>query len=293
MTFANEGVLVLIASPGDTTDERAAAAFELNRWNAARAQREAVTLIPWLYERNAVPLMGGHPQSIINSQAVDRADVVVAIFDTRLGTKTAEAVSGTAEEIERAIAAGKRVHVYFSAEDIKRDHFDPEQFAALEDFRKSLEPRGLLGRYASPEDLASQVRDALEFDIQDMGWGNREAPGSSSRTGAQLVARHDHRKEQAGFDKRGKAKYRTTSNRLVVQNLSTSTTASGVMVDVQGLNDLVMRFDGPSAPFDLTPGSSRSFVLIPMSRGDVEVRFTWTEGSEQKTSTVTIPVPGA
>ena len=293
MTFANEGVLVLIASPGDTMEERAAAAFELNRWNAARAQRDGVTLIPWLYERNAVPLMGGHPQSIINSQAVDRADVVIAIFDTRLGTRTAEAVSGTAEEIERAIAAGKRVHIYFSGEDIKRDRFDAAQFEALEAFRKSLEPRGLLGRYSSPEDLASQVRDALELDIQDMGWGADAAARMPMTGGAQLVAWHEHRKEQTGFDKRGKAKYRVTANRLIIENQSKSTVASDVELTLRSFEDRGVHFEGPDGSFDLTPGSSRSFPLIPLGRGDVEIGFTWSEAGKRKSSSMTIPVPGS
>ena len=65
-----------------------------------------------------MPVLGGPPQSVINAQAVGRADVVVAFFDSRLGTETPEAVSGTAEEIKRAHAAGKPIHVYFSTEDI-------------------------------------------------------------------------------------------------------------------------------------------------------------------------------
>lgn len=84
--------------------------------------------MPWLYEQHSVPLLGGHPQSVINAQAVDRADVVVAFFDSRLGTATPEAVSGTAEKIKRAHAEAKPVHIYFSTEDIPRSA-DPDQLA--------------------------------------------------------------------------------------------------------------------------------------------------------------------
>jgi hypothetical protein len=63
-----------------------------------------------------VARVGNRPQAIINAQAVDRADIVVAFFDSRLGTSTGVDVSGTAEEINRAVDMGKPVHVYFSDE---------------------------------------------------------------------------------------------------------------------------------------------------------------------------------
>jgi hypothetical protein len=112
MTFSAIAILVLIASPGDTAEERAAIQLQLSKWNVSRGERESVVAVPWLYEQHSIPMLGGHPQSVINAQAVDRADVV----DSRLGTETPEAVSGTAEEIRRALAAGKPVHVYFSKE---------------------------------------------------------------------------------------------------------------------------------------------------------------------------------
>jgi nucleoside 2-deoxyribosyltransferase len=77
-------------------------------------------------------MLGGHAQSIINAQAVSRADVVVAFFDARLGTETPEEVSGTAEEISRAHRDGKPVHAYFSNEAVQRGSVDPEQLQASE-----------------------------------------------------------------------------------------------------------------------------------------------------------------
>jgi hypothetical protein len=73
-----------------------------------------VVLLSWLYEQHTVPRLGDAPQSVINHQALDRADVAVAFFDLRLGTETTEAVSGTAEEILKSRDAGKPVHVYSS-----------------------------------------------------------------------------------------------------------------------------------------------------------------------------------
>lgn len=122
--------------------------------------------------------MGEYAQSIINSQAVDRADVVVAFFDSRLGTETPEAVSGTAEEIKRAQKAGKPVHVYFSTEPVPRELVDADQLAALKSFKSTLSAEGLLGSYENPQHLASQVVSAIDYDVNAKDWGATVRPAA-------------------------------------------------------------------------------------------------------------------
>jgi hypothetical protein len=129
MPFDAHVLKVLIASPSDTGSERDAAERALHGWNADRAEREQVILLPRRWE-NAVPRLGGSGQGVINQQMVDDADIVLAVFDARLGQATPAAVSGTAEEIQRAHEAGVPVHVWFSDEPIPRDA-DLEQVRAL------------------------------------------------------------------------------------------------------------------------------------------------------------------
>lgn len=102
MAFDAHVLKVLIASPGDTSDERDAVVESLHGWNAARGEPENVVLLPRRWETDAVPHLGGSGQSVINSQLVDDADIIIALFDSRLGQATDDAVSGTAEEIQRA-----------------------------------------------------------------------------------------------------------------------------------------------------------------------------------------------
>jgi hypothetical protein len=66
-------------------------------------------LLPVMWERDATPDLGDRPQGIINRQLVDVCDVLIGTFWAKLGTPTSEAESGTAEEIERFIKAGKPV----------------------------------------------------------------------------------------------------------------------------------------------------------------------------------------
>ena len=110
---------VLISSPGDTGEEVAAVKESLHGWNGSRAESAQVILLPRHWKSDAVPRLGaGGGQGVINEQLVDDADIVIALFDSRLGQATADAVSGTAEEIQRAVDAGKHVHVWFSNEPI-------------------------------------------------------------------------------------------------------------------------------------------------------------------------------
>ena len=51
-------------------------------------------------------------QSILNRQLVDEADIVVGLFHSRLGQPTSRGASGTAEEIDRSVERGVKVHVF-------------------------------------------------------------------------------------------------------------------------------------------------------------------------------------
>ncbi|MCX2931698.1 hypothetical protein ORI20_15560 [Mycobacterium sp. CVI_P3] len=169
MGFDAHVLKVLIASPSDTIRERDAIE-KAHGWNSSRAEREQIQLAPWRWETHAIPELGGTAQDIIDRQAVETCDVVIAVFNARLGTATDDAVSGTAHEIIHAHGAGKPVHVYFSTEPFPRDT-KPEEIQRLNDFKDQLRGEGLLGEYASVEDLQFKVRDAIERDLASMDLG--------------------------------------------------------------------------------------------------------------------------
>jgi hypothetical protein len=170
MSFDAHVLKLLIASPGETGPERDAMEQTFLDWNNARAEREQIVLVPWRWERHAVPELGGAAQAIIDRQAVDACDLVYAAFNARLGTATDDAVSGTAHEILRAHAAGKPVHVWFSTRGYP-DEITPAELKRLKDFKKELQAQSLLGGYGSVEDLQAQVRNAIELDLNRMNFG--------------------------------------------------------------------------------------------------------------------------
>jgi hypothetical protein len=275
---------VLIASPGDTKEERDAAERALHAWNGDRAERERVVVLPRRWETNAVPRLGsGGGQGVINEQLVDKADVLIALFDSRLGMATPAAVSGTAEEIQRAHSAGKPVHVWFSEEELPRDS-DLDQLRALRDFKTALQPLGLLGSYSSPDDLAYKVRQALESDLEYLQLGAVQQ--RSSKPGAILRARYESDREPY-TDGRGRVSYRSRRERIVVTNVG-SQLATDVAVELRPLGDLPspQLVNAEMRP-TIIPNSDFPWPLIvAMGTADVvEVVMRWSEDGEERFET--------
>jgi hypothetical protein len=70
---------------------------------------------------------GRRPSS--NDQLVDDADILIGLFKARIGTPTGISASGTIEEIDRLVAAGKPVMLYFSTGPIPHNHVLMTTFA--------------------------------------------------------------------------------------------------------------------------------------------------------------------
>lgn len=281
MAFDAHALLVLIASPGDTRDERDAVERALHAWNTDRAARESIVLLPRRWETSAVPRLGARPQGVINQQLVDAADIVIALFDSRLGMETGEAVSGTAEEIERAHEARKPVHVWFSDEPIPRDA-DLDQVAALRNFKEKLEALGLLGAYSSPEDLAFKVRQAIESDLDELELGPL-AGRHPERKGAVLRAHYEKDREQY-LDSKNKVKYRTRNERLVVHN-SGDANAESVSVSLAPMDGDASRMPtlwGEMSP-TIIPESDYFWRMAAGfgSAHSVKVQIAWTEDGQE------------
>lgn len=159
----------LIASPGDVRHHREAIANEvagLNRSPLAKVLGFRIDEVRW--ELDAVPQLGrGDGQEVINQQLAEPADIIIGVFHSRLGTRTARAVSGTAEEIASGVERKIPVHVYRDTSPPPEGH-DPEQLGALEAYLKSIRGDGLVATFESDAELARQVRLALEHDVAEL-----------------------------------------------------------------------------------------------------------------------------
>jgi hypothetical protein len=165
MGFQANVLRVMIASPGDVAEEREVVTEEIHRWNDANASARQLVLLPVKWETHSTPQQGDHPQTIINRQLLEDADILVAIFGTRIGTPTAEHLSGTVEEIRKHVAAGKTAKIYFSDVPVPPSSLDPEQYAQLQKFRKEIQSTGLYATFSDVDQFRSLFSHHLDLEL--------------------------------------------------------------------------------------------------------------------------------
>lgn len=156
---------VIIASPSDVSAERSIVREVLSEWNVVNSDARRQVLLPIGWETHSVPEMGDRPQALINKQILRDCDLLVGVFWTRIGTATGEYASGTIEEIEEHIKAGKPTMLYFSSAPVLPDSVDPDQYSRLKEFRLSCQSRGLYEPYSDVQDFRTKLYRHLQLKI--------------------------------------------------------------------------------------------------------------------------------
>jgi hypothetical protein len=152
---------LLVSGPSDITDaDLDAVAAAVGRWNAVYGPAYATAIVPLSWRHHAVAEYGEPAQDLLNDQLVDQADIVVALFWTRLGSPTSNAVSGTAEEIERAAAGRKNVAVLHCGRPMPTD-VDLSEVGRLRTFLTDVRSRALLLSYHDEAELQRHVENIL------------------------------------------------------------------------------------------------------------------------------------
>ncbi len=158
----------MIASPGDVLEERNVARDIIHEWNYVHSSPSTSTvLIPVGWETHSSPDLAGRPQQIINERILKNCDLLIGIFWTKLGTPTGESASGTAEEIERHVAAGKPAMVYFSIMPVALDSVDSDQYAALQKFKAWCKTKGLIETFQNIPEFQTKFTRQLQLTLRD------------------------------------------------------------------------------------------------------------------------------
>lgn len=176
MSYIAKAFNVMVASPGDVASERSIVRDVIYEWNAVHSAKRQIVLLPIGWESHSSPEMGASPQTIINNQVLDKCDLMVGVFWTRLGTETDEYSSGTVEEIERHVAAAKPVMLYFSSQPVAMDTADLDQVAKLKVFKESCKKRGLYESYDSHADFRTKFYRHLQLKVNDHNLFNSDVP---------------------------------------------------------------------------------------------------------------------
>jgi hypothetical protein len=148
---------VMIASPGDVATERTIIRDVVYEWNFIHSEDRSIVLLPVSWESHSSPAMGDRPQAIINKQILANSDLLIAAFWTRLGSPTGNSASGTVEEIEEHLSAGKPAMIYFSSAPVRQESVDENQYKGLRKFKDEYLQKGLVETY----DSLSEFREKL------------------------------------------------------------------------------------------------------------------------------------
>lgn len=164
MAFRSLTIPIMIASPGDVELERDMVREVIAEWNSINSVSREIVLLAVGWDTHAAPELGGRAQEIINERLLKDCDLLVAIFWTKLGTPTGKAASGTVEEIERHLEAGKPAMVYFSATPVAPQSLDPEEYGKLQEFRDWCKGQGLIETFDSIDDF--RIKFNRQFQTQ-------------------------------------------------------------------------------------------------------------------------------
>ena len=167
MAYQATVIPVMIASPGDVSEEREIVREVVHAWNYIHSTKTKVVLMPVSWETHSSPELGSRPQELINSRVLKDCDLLIGVFWTRLGTPTGEAKSGTVEEIERHIDAKKPAMIYFSSKRVTPQSIDATQYQALQEFKEKCKGWGLVEEFESTIDFKEKLGKQLQISIRD------------------------------------------------------------------------------------------------------------------------------
>lgn len=280
MSFVATTLRVMIASPGDTADARDSVERAIHDWNATHAESRSVVLLPWRWETSAIPESGDEPQAILNVQGLDRADIVFALFGSRIGSPTATNISGTVEEVERADSNGKPVHIYFSKAPHPTD-VDLDQLGKLRDFKAAVSSTSLYGEYDNVTDLTVQVWKAIEYDLAKMNLDAPRPPGPDAVNDVRFFVQKQQSTETV-FSTKGEPRTRTR-RWIDVTNQSDTKDAENVTFELETPGD--MHMFAPNEPITVHPRQTRQIpfeVGIGGVSGEPILIVNWDLDGERK-----------
>jgi len=289
---------LLISCPGDVPiTDLAIVQKAVNRWNGIYGESFGAAVVPTSWGTHAAAEFGGSPQDILNRQLVDRSDICLALFANRLGTPTASAESGTAEEIERIANGGKYVAILRSRRPVDTSLINLEQAQNLERYLAKIGANALVLDYATDDDLSQKVDTILAAAVaRDQGRAElQRQPNQPIERIAEVWPRVDSSEEIIRFGSSG----RTTTRRnwrLILTNTGDAP-ARNVRIKLEPYKEgeEVWRIlaDSPDSEPEieiLAPKSETRFVLIATMGMAIQVRciVSWNDnrGNQQNMSTL-------
>lgn len=298
MAFPVLMVQVLVAAPGDTEGARRVVRQALEDWNALNGEATGVAFQPIMWERDGVPEPADLARADLDRHLVEKADVIVGTFWTRLGTADGDRPSTTAEQILCAIAAGTPALVYFATQPVLPDAVDEDEYARLRAFRERLQDRALADTYDTEAELARKLAKHLTTLARESFCPKAPGPvvpgtvvaSPVSLPHAVLSGSIQAEREVAGVDEGGSPRYRTRHRFVVVNEGEAAAENVRLQFLPQHPGEEAPEPVGPSPVVRLAPRGALGWpiagVLSDAPRWDVLI--LWSEGGTEYEERLTV-----
>lgn len=169
---------LLISCPGDVSKYVDVVKECIESFNITTGRLNNAEIVGQHWSTSSFAQSGDRPQEILNKQFVRDCDAAIAIFWTRFGTPTDKYGSGTEEEIEEMLSAGKQVFMYFVTESVDLNKVDLEQYKKVQEFKGKYEGKGKYGTYftvSNVEELRKLFSNHLIMYFLPIIMGEKEA----------------------------------------------------------------------------------------------------------------------
>lgn len=158
----------LVASPGDTKEERQICLKIFNELNKGLGESFGFVIEERMWEHNTRPSFSGeYSQETISDQLGNDYDLFVGIMNNKFGTETKVAGSGTEEEFNNAYQRLKNkesldIMFYFNDAPVKKSELNSDDFNKVNKFKEKVaELGGYYWTYNGVSDFESTFRTHL------------------------------------------------------------------------------------------------------------------------------------
>lgn len=172
----------MIISTGNMAEERRIVRDSIYHWNEINSEYEEVIFKASGYDIDVRADSGMRPQESINEQIVEKSDFAIVVLWNRLGKETGGFKSGSDEEIQQHLKAGKKVLTYFSKIKVDVDDIDVEQFAKFKAYKAELAKKVNYKEFDSYDKLKSIINDDLTILARELKQKSDEKKDEANAT---------------------------------------------------------------------------------------------------------------
>lgn len=168
---------IFVASPSDVNAERdfvdevvADINAKVLKYRTPKAEAQSMR-----WERDATRgYFGGHPQKQILKDLVDTSDAMIVILWSKIGSSGAYSISGTLDELNRAIKHANsdrnfKLWIYFKVEkiSIKPSDIDWKSAKYIQSLKQKLSDKASYGQFETEKEFKAMVHNDLMTWIEN------------------------------------------------------------------------------------------------------------------------------